>query len=97
MPLQGAQKDAHAPRHFAWQRIVTRPGIALRRQNFRLVFGVFTQLSTVAEPAIFNSAFLPSLLNMLQQAHNFAIFYCCTTNELARPGKRIEANDTPIS
>eukprot|EP00971_Amphidinium_carterae_P278667 5531847-Amphidinium_carterae.1 len=38
MPLQGAQKDVHEPKHLAWQRTVTRPGMALRWQNFRLAF-----------------------------------------------------------
>eukprot|EP00971_Amphidinium_carterae_P234772 4658816-Amphidinium_carterae.1 len=32
-PRQGAQKDVHAPRHSEWQRIVARPGTALRWQS----------------------------------------------------------------
>eukprot|EP00971_Amphidinium_carterae_P157569 3123555-Amphidinium_carterae.1 len=42
VPLQGAQKNVHAPRHSAWQRIVTRPGIQVLCDG-KTLSGVFFQ------------------------------------------------------
>eukprot|EP00971_Amphidinium_carterae_P338711 6476195-Amphidinium_carterae.1 len=97
VPLQGAQKDVQAPRHSEWKRIVRRPGIAPRLQNFRPFkeSSLFRSTSNrCLKLAIFTSAFLPF---ECYSKHLSQIFCCCATHALARPGKRMEENSTPTS
>eukprot|EP00971_Amphidinium_carterae_P005910 116659-Amphidinium_carterae.1 len=67
---------------------------AMAKLLFKLVFPL--KIKLCSKLAVFISAFPPSVLKFLQQAP-LPLFCCCATNALARPGKRMEADNNPNS